>query len=101
MLIVYGLEMLYSNPAALFESGYLAKGHLFMIVEAYKHQIAEVRKQAIPLIEAFDLNPISNVGNFYGDIFETQLEWARTSRLNTGKPLKGFEHFQNVLKSKL
>lgn len=39
----------------------------------------------VPLTEVAhssdEFNP-SSIGNSYGDIYETQFEWARTSRLN-------------------
>jgi len=60
-----------------------------------------MRPQAIPLVESSGLEPISAIGNYYGDIYETQLEWAKTSRLNTGKLPKGFEHMQAVMHHKL
>jgi len=63
MLVCFGLERLYDNPSALFESGYFKNGHLRMLVDAYKHQVSVVREQAIPLVETGGFNPISNVGN--------------------------------------
>jgi len=50
----------------------------------------------IPLIELTDLAKedtwnVSTIGNRYGDIYETQLEVAEKSRLNTGKPPPYFE----------
>jgi hypothetical protein len=60
-----------------------------------------VRPQAIPLVESWGQNPISAIGNKYGDIYEQQFEWAKNSRLNTGKQPKGFEHFHNVMRNKL
>lgn len=47
--------------------------------------VAKVRPQLIPLVEAKtfeDIQMPSNVGNYYGDIYETQLELAKNSSLN-------------------
>ncbi len=59
----------------------------------------------IPLIEAWDLPDhllVSAIGNSYGDIYETQLEWARNSRLNKSPLPKGFkEYMQPILTGKL
>lgn len=101
MLAVFGLEQLHLNSVPLFESGYFKKGHYAMVVEALKKQIQLMRPQAIPLVEAAGMDPVSAIGNYYGDIYETQLEWAKTSRLNTGKLPKGFEHMQAVMQHKL
>ena len=47
--------------------------------------IKELRPQMIPLVESIyypdDLMP-SVIGNSYGDIYETQMEQAKNSRLN-------------------
>ena len=58
----------------------------------------------IPLIEAWEFPDevlISCIGNSYGDIYETQLEWARNSRLNKIGMPKGFEYFKQILNGKL
>ena len=41
----------------------------------------------IPLVELnttseFDMSYLSTIGNEYGDIYESQLDWAMKSRLN-------------------
>jgi len=44
-----------------------------------------IRPQMIPLLESMripDGQLTSAIGNSYGDIYETQLEWAKGSRLN-------------------
>jgi hypothetical protein len=50
----------------------------------------------ISLVEIEDLDEeeswnLSTIGNRYGDIYETQLEVAKNSRLNTGKPPPYYE----------
>jgi hypothetical protein len=102
MLAIFGLSQLQEDSAALFESGYFTKGHYKMVIEALKKRINEIRPQLIPLVECGGFEAVSSIGNYYGDIYETQLEWAKGSRLNTGKLPKGFEYYQNkVMKAKL
>jgi hypothetical protein len=58
----------------------------------------------IPLIESWEIpDEILNsaIGNSYGDIYETQLQWARNSRLNKIAVPKGFEYFRPILTGKL
>ena len=58
----------------------------------------------IPLIESWEIpDEILNsaIGNSYGDIYETQLDWARNSRLNKNPVPKGFEYFRPILTGKL
>ena len=53
-----------------------------------KQKIAEVRPQAINLIESIDVPDStlnSAIGNSYGDIYETYFNNARMSRLNQSK----------------
>lgn len=50
-----------------------------LVDEAYKNILKKLRPQAIPLIELHDIPDsinISSIGNSYGDIYETQFEWA-------------------------
>jgi hypothetical protein len=47
---------------------------------------------------------MSAIGNSYGDIYETHLEWAKTSRLNDDKgsiPLGFKEYIMPILQGKL
>ena len=47
-----------------------------------------IRPQAISIIEALgvaDSKLQSAIGNSFGDIYETHLEWAKDSRLNKTK----------------
>lgn len=60
----------------------------------------------IPLVEVWgitDTQLMSSIGNSYGDIYETQLEWAKNSRLNKdGSMAYGFkEHILPIIQAKL
>ena len=80
-----------------------------MITEAIKLLNAEIRPQAISIIESFGIPDAylqSAVGNSYGDIYETHLKWAKDSRLNHTKagdaiPDGYMEYMMPVLKAKL
>ena len=44
-----------------------------------------MRPHLVPIIESVaqsDISMPSSIGNSYGDIYEQQLEWAQSSRLN-------------------
>jgi len=48
----------------------------------------------IPLVEAFGFTDnviCSAIGNSYGDIYETQLDWAKNSRYNATEVPPQFE----------
>ena len=65
----------------------------------------KLRPQMIPLIESWEFPDsvlVSAIGNSYGDIYETQLEWARNSRLNKNPVPNGFkEYMEPILTGKL
>jgi hypothetical protein len=69
--------------------------------------LTRIRPQFIPLCELYpstDNALMSAIGNSYGDIYETHLEWAQNSRLNQRKGAiqDGFmEHMMPILKGKL
>ncbi len=59
-----------------------------MILQAIKTLNIQIRPYALSLIECFrmpDEIVMSAIGNSYGDIYETHLEWAMDSRLNKTK----------------
>ena len=78
-----------------------------MLDAAFNHLLTQLRPQAIPLSEIFVLPDwvlMSAIGNSYGDIYETHLEWAQTSRLNNseGSIPKGWrENVMPILQGKL
>jgi acyl-CoA oxidase len=82
---IFALNELKRDSTACYESGYFQNGASQMINDALKSLINELRPQMIPLVESFYLRDEympSAIGNSYGDIYETQFEWARTSSLN-------------------
>jgi len=90
-----------------YESGYFVKGTLGHINEAVKIMLARIRPVFIPLVEMLpvtDNQLMSAIGNSYGDIYETHLEWAKTSRLNKNEgaiPDGYMENIMPILQGKL
>jgi acyl-CoA oxidase len=102
---LYALTELQQDSAACYESGFLSMGSGAVLLNAQKQLLTKLRPQMIPLLEAWafpDNMLVSAIGNSYGDIYETQLEWARNSRLNKSPVPKGFkEYMQPILTGKL
>ena len=90
-----------------YESGFFQKGTVTLINEAVKVMLTKLRPQLIPLIEMehmTDNHLMSAIGNSYGDIYETHLEWAQNSRLNNNKgsiPDGFMENMMPILQGKL
>ena len=83
-----GLHFLKDYLGVGYESRYLNIGSTHHMNEATKILLINLRPQLIPIVEGFGFNDSvlnSAIGNSYGDIYETHLEWAKTSRLNDNK----------------
>jgi hypothetical protein len=79
LIKVFALDELVKNSDSCYETGYFKQGAMLLLSDAMQYQLRTIRPQIIPLIESFffieDTVP-SAIGNYYGDIYETQLEWA-------------------------
>lgn len=68
-----------------------------------------IRPQAINIIESLQIDDnqlVSAIGNSYGDIYETHLEWAKDSKLNHTElgdaiPDGYMEYIMPILKGKM
>ena len=78
-----------------------------MILSAIKSINLTLRPKIVSIIEAYDFSDTalcSAVGNSYGDIYETHLEWAKGSRLNQtdGAIPEGFmQYMMPIIRAKL
>jgi hypothetical protein len=83
----FALKQLSLDSVTLYEVGFLKSGAKHLMTEAMKDVLNELRPHMVSLVELntrseLDLSYLSAIGNEYGDIYETQLEWAMNSRLN-------------------
>ena len=105
LAMIYALEELRRDSIPNYETGYFKAGTNDLLLEAMKKALDRIRPQMIPLVETFgipDSMLVSCIGNSYGDIYETQLEWARNSRLNKNLAPPGFmENIMPIVKGKL
>lgn len=102
-----GLTHLQEHSTIAYENGYFQKGAISLINDAVKEMLDRIRPQFISLIELVPTSDnmlMSAIGNSYGDIYETHLEWAKNSRLNQrpGAIQDGFmENMMPILQGKL
>ena len=110
LCMLYGLHNLYKDSKACFEAGYFdQKPYSDYILEAIKILNKEIRPVALTIIESPDTPDMllqSAIGNSYGDIYETHLEWAKDSQLNKTKagdaiPDGYMEYMMPILKAKM
>lgn len=84
---VFALKQLTLDSVPCFDSGFFSKGALDLLNDSMNAALIELRPHMIPLAEykmPMDnwYTDISSIGNQYGDIYETQLNYAVNSRLN-------------------
>jgi hypothetical protein len=69
-------------------------------MKALKTKISAMRLQALNLIECYglpDLNLNSSIGNSFGDVYESQINYAWQSKLNqSGFTLKMLESLRGM-----
>jgi acyl-CoA oxidase len=94
---VFGVHDLLNHSISLHQSGYFNKSHAQLLRKYYEQCLADMRPHALNLIESYlhtDNNLNSCIGNYYGDIYEQQLDWAKNSKLNKRtEPLPGFDKY--------
>jgi len=79
------------------------------ILEAIKSVNLAIRPHILNIIESIgcsDQTLMSAIGNYYGDIYETHLEWAKNSRMNQSRhgdsiPDGYLEYMMPIMRNKL
>ena len=85
MVKISALKSLMDDCGPVFDSGYFGPSAWKNMQLAFDQLIKKIRPQLVPLGE-IKMYPddvlVSSIGNYYGDIYEQQLEWAMNSRMN-------------------
>lgn len=84
-IALVGLTYIKEYASIGFDRSYIKPYTLVWLNQAIKDLLVAIRPQFIPLLEIHpfsDNTLMSAVGNSYGDIYETHLEWAMGSRMN-------------------
>ena len=82
---LFAVKQLVDDSQCLFETGFFGKGSGQLRDAAYKKLLKDLRPNMIGLVEFLsgaDASMQTTIGNYYGDIYEKQLEVAKASRLN-------------------
>jgi len=86
--MLLGVIELQKDSGTMVECGFFKAEQLKLAKKAVKFIYTFLRPQMIPLIEALGVQDVevpSVIGNKYGDIYEAQLEMAKSSRVNSSK----------------
>lgn len=84
------------DSVVCYETGFFGVGSNELLMTGMKKVLKELRPHMVSLAELdttpeMDMSYLSAIGNEYGDIYETQLEWAMNSRLNKN-PIPDYFH---------
>lgn len=111
LCMLNGLTTLYKRKENCYESGYFQPGLNYndKILQAIKDVNLMLRPHILNILESIGIYEgrlQSAVGNWYGDIYEQHLEWAKNSRLNHTKggdaiPDGFMEYMMPILKAKM
>jgi hypothetical protein len=102
LISIFAMYEIRKDNQLLYETGFFGAGTVTLMNNSYNEALRELRPHLIPLVEMSELEKedswnVSTIGNKYGDIYETQLEVAMNSRLNTGKPPPYYEKLMKPL----
>jgi len=105
---ITGVQWIIEYAQTGFECGFFKQGEMALINQAFKHLLKSLRPHLVNLVESYKFGDsvlMSAIGNSYGDIYTTHLDWAQTSRLNdekNGSIPDGFmEYLMPILQGKL
>jgi hypothetical protein len=102
LISIFALHEIRKENQNLYETRFFGPGSMKLLNESYNEALRELRPHLVNLVEMSKLETedswnLSTIGNKYGDIYETQLEVAQNSRLNTGKPPPYYERLMKPL----
>ncbi|XP_042303823.1 peroxisomal acyl-coenzyme A oxidase 2-like [Sceloporus undulatus] len=85
---LFALHGMYLNMGDFMQDGYLSTEQTAMVTESYLELLPVIRKDAVPLVDAFDFSDASlnsALGSYDGRVYERLYEWAKKSPTNQQK----------------
>ncbi|XP_073430228.1 peroxisomal acyl-coenzyme A oxidase 2-like isoform X1 [Dendrobates tinctorius] len=82
---LYALHGIFTSAGDFLHHGYLSGKQLDMATTAYLGLLAELRKDAVLLVDAFDYTDdelLSAIGTYDGNVYHNLLEWAQKNPEN-------------------
>lgn len=82
---LFALHGIFVNMGDFVQDGYLSAEQIDMLTELYLDLLAVIRKDAVPLVDAFDFSDTdlnSALGSYDGHVYERLYEWAKKSPTN-------------------
>ncbi|XP_053151016.1 peroxisomal acyl-coenzyme A oxidase 2 isoform X2 [Hemicordylus capensis] len=82
---LFALHGIFSNTGDFVQDGYLSTEQTDMVTESYLDLLAIIRRDAVPLVDAFDFSDEilnSALGSYDGHVYQRLYEWAKKSPAN-------------------
>uniref|UniRef100_A0A803VIZ4 Acyl-coenzyme A oxidase n=1 Tax=Ficedula albicollis TaxID=59894 RepID=A0A803VIZ4_FICAL len=86
---LFALHGIFSNTGAFLHDGYTSAAQMDMVTASYLDLLAVIRKDAVPLVDAFDFTDKSlnsALGSYDGHVYQRLYEWAQRSPTNQMSP---------------
>uniref|UniRef100_A0A8C5TMQ8 Acyl-coenzyme A oxidase n=1 Tax=Malurus cyaneus samueli TaxID=2593467 RepID=A0A8C5TMQ8_9PASS len=86
---LFALHGIFSNTGAFLHDGYTSAAQMDMVTASYLDLLAVIRKDAVPLVDAFDFTDKSlnsALGSYDGQAYQRLYEWAQKSPTNQMSP---------------
>ncbi|XP_009073492.1 PREDICTED: peroxisomal acyl-coenzyme A oxidase 2 [Acanthisitta chloris] len=86
---LFALHGIFSNTGAFLHDGYISAAQMDMVTSSYLDLLAIIRKDAVPLVDAFDFTDKSlnsALGSYDGQVYQRLYEWAQKSPTNKMSP---------------
>ncbi|XP_061864098.1 peroxisomal acyl-coenzyme A oxidase 2 isoform X4 [Colius striatus] len=83
---LFALHGIFSNAGVFLHDGYISGPQMDMVTSSYLDLLAVIRKDAVPLVDAFDFTDKtlnSALGSYDGQVYQRLYEWAQKSPTNT------------------
>lgn len=97
---LFNLYNLEKDIGELTEDGYLSYKQSMMLRNEMKQLLVQVRKNAVPLVDAFnipDFTLCSALGRYDGNVYQEMYEWSQKEPLNQEIVSSGFIKYINPL----
>uniref|UniRef100_A0A8C7E9Y7 Acyl-coenzyme A oxidase n=1 Tax=Nothoprocta perdicaria TaxID=30464 RepID=A0A8C7E9Y7_NOTPE len=82
---LFALHGIFSNVGDFLYDGHLTAAHMDLVTASYLDLLAVIRKDAVPLVDAFDFTDkslSSALGSYDGQVYQRLYEWAQKSPTN-------------------
>ncbi|NXK49734.1 ACOX2 oxidase, partial [Chauna torquata] len=101
---LFALHGIFSNAGVFLHDGYISGAQMDMVTASYLDLLGVIRKDAVPLVDAFDFTDKSlnsALGNFDGHVYQRLYEWAQKSPTNKQMSPAYVRYLQPLLHNKL